>query len=180
MMKKIDEIMEGAEYTGIRVSMDALLDGAVIPLKIDLSTGDIITPREILFSYKLMFEERNISIMTYPIETVLAEKLETIISRSLTNTRMRDFYDIHQLFYMQNIDFDILTTAIEKTVAHRGSLNLLVNAGDVLKSLEDDDAIKKSWSLYQRKYAYAKDYTWQNIMTSLRKLFEELGLNTDK
>ena len=96
-IKKVSEIMDEAEYSGIRFSMDAVLDGAVIPLKIDISTGDVITPREIAYSYKLMFEDRTIPIMTYPIETVLAEKLETVISRSITNTRMRDFYDIHIL-----------------------------------------------------------------------------------
>jgi len=103
-IKKVSEIMDEAEYSGIRFSMDALLDGAVIPLKIDISTGDVITPREIAYSYKLMFEDRTIPIMTYPIETVLAEKLETVISRSITNTRMRDFYDIHILLKSQNID----------------------------------------------------------------------------
>ena len=96
-IKKLSEIMDEMEYTGIRFSMEAIMDGAVIPLKIDISTGDVITPGEISYSYKLMFEDRTISIMTYPVETILAEKLETVISRSITNTRMRDFYDIHVL-----------------------------------------------------------------------------------
>ncbi|HHB0742263.1 TPA: nucleotidyl transferase AbiEii/AbiGii toxin family protein [Enterococcus faecalis] len=90
-IKKVSEIMDEVEYAGIRFSMEATLDKAVIPLKIDISTGDAITPKEIKYSYHLMFENRSIPIMTYPIETILAEKLETIISRSTTNTRMRDF-----------------------------------------------------------------------------------------
>ena len=121
------------EYSGIRFSMDAVLDGAVIPLKIDISTGDVITPREIAYSYKLMFEDRTIPIMTYPIETVLAEKLETVISRSITNTRMRDFYDIHILLKSQNINADILALALERTAKKRGKFSLLENAKSVLK-----------------------------------------------
>ncbi len=179
-IKKLDEIMEEAEYSGIRVSMEALLDGARIPLKIDISTGDVITPREIVYSYKLMFEDREISIMTYPIETVLAEKLETVISRSVTNTRMRDFYDMHLLLKLQKIDSEILSTALEKTAIQRGSLKLLENAEIVLKSVENDDTIKKLWEEYQEKYSYAKDYTFIDVMSSIRKLSIEAGLNVKK
>lgn len=130
--KKIDEIMEDAEYTGVRISMEANLDNARIPLKLDISTGDVITPSEIVYSYKLMFEDREISIMSYPIETVLAEKLETVISRSITNTRMRDFYDIHLLITLQKVNSDVIANAIRNTATQRGSLALLQNTENVL------------------------------------------------
>jgi predicted nucleotidyltransferase component of viral defense system len=94
-IKSVSEIMDEAEYTGIRVSMETRFDGTVTPLKIDISTGDIITPHEILYSFKLMFEDRTIDLWAYNLETILAEKLETIVARTVTNTRMRDFYDIH-------------------------------------------------------------------------------------
>ena len=179
-IKKVSEIMDEAEYSGIRFSIDALLDGAVIPLKIDISTGDVITPREIAYSYKLMFEDRTIPIMTYPIETVLAEKLETVISRSITNTRMRDFYDIHILLKSQNIDADILALALERTAKKRGNFNLLENAESVLKAVKSDEDMKRLWDIYQKKFKYAGEYTWDEVIHSVSELSIEAKLDVVK
>ena len=179
-IKKVSEIMDEAEYSGIRFSMDALLDGAVIPLKIDISTGDVITPREIAYSYKLMFEDRTIPIMTYPIETVLAEKLETVISRSITNTRIRDFYDIHILLKSQNIDADILALALERTAKKRGNFSLLENAESVLKIVKSDEDMKRLWNIYQKKFKYAGEYTWDEVIHSVRELSIEAKLDVVK
>ena len=179
-IKKVSEIMDEAEYSGIRFSMDAVLDGAVIPLKIDISTGDVITPREIAYSYKLMFEDRIIPIMTYPIETVLAEKLETVISRSITNTRMRDFYDIHILLKSQNINADILALALERTAKKRGNFNLLENAESVLKIVKSDEDMKRLWNIYQKKFKYAGKYTWDEVIHSVRALSIEAKLDVEK
>ena len=179
-IKKVSEIMDEAEYSGIRFSMDAVLDGAVIPLKIDISTGDVITPREIAYSYKLMFEDRTIPIMTYPIETVLAEKLETVISRSITNTRMRDFYDIHILLKSQNINADILALALERTAKKRGNFSLLENVESVLKIVKSDEDMKRLWNIYQKKFKYAGEYTWDEIIHSVRELSIEAKLDVVK
>ena len=179
-IKKVSEIMDEAEYSGIRFSIDALLDGAVIPLKIDISTGDVITPREIAYSYKLMFEDRTIPIMTYPIETVLAEKLETVISRSITNTRMRDFYDIHILLKSQNINADILALALERTAKKRGNFSLLENAESVLKIVKSDEDMKRLWDIYQKKFKYAGEYTWDEVIHSVRELSIEAKLDVVK
>ena len=179
-IKKVSEIMDEAEYSGIRFSMDALLDGAVIPLKIDISTGDVITPREMAYSYKLMFEDRTIPIMTYPIETVLAEKLETVILISITNTRMRDFYDIHILLKSQNIDSDILALALERTAKKRGNFNLLENAESVLKVVKSDEDMKRLWDIYQKKFKYAGEYTWDEVIHSVRELSIEAKLDVVK
>ena len=179
-IKKVSEIMDEAEYSGIRFSMDAVLDGAVIPLKIDISTGDVITPREIAYSYKLMFEDRTIPIMTYPIETVLAEKLETVISRSITNTRMRDFYDIHILLKSQNINADILALALERTAKKRGNFSLLENAESVLKIVKSDEDMKRLWNIYQKKFKYAGKYTWDEVIHSVRELSIEAKLDVEK
>ena len=178
-IKKVSEIMDEAEYSGIRFSMDAVLDGAVIPLKIDISTGDVITPREIAYSYKLMFEDRTIPIMTYPIETVLAEKLETVISRSITNTRMRDFYDIHILLKSQNINVDILALALERTAKKRGNFSLLENAESVLKIVKSDEDMKRLWDIYQKKFKYAGEYTWDEVIHSVRELSIEAKLDVE-
>lgn len=179
-IKKVSEIMDEAEYSGIRFSMDAVLDGAVIPLKIDISTGDVITPREIAYSYKLMFEDRTIPIMTYPIETVLAEKLETVISRSITNTRMRDFYDIHILLKSQNINADILALALERTAKKRGNFSLLENAESVLNIVKSDEDMKRLWNIYQKKFKYAGEYTWDEVIHSVRELSIEAKLDVAK
>lgn len=179
-IKKVSEIMDEAEYSGIRFSMDAVLDGAVIPLKIDISTGDVITPREVAYSYKLMFEDRTIPIMTYPIETVLAEKLETVISRSITNTRMRDFYDIHILLKSQNINADILALALERTAKKRGNFSLLENAESVLKIVKSDEDMKRLWNIYQKKFKYAGEYTWDEVIHSVRELSIEAKLDVVK
>lgn len=179
-IKKVLEIMDEAEYSGIRFSMDAVLDGAVIPLKIDISTGDEITPREIAYSYKLMFEDRIIPIMTYPIETVLAEKLETVISRSITNTRMRDFYDIHILLKSQNINADILALALERTAKKRGNFSLLENAESVLNIVKSDEDMKRLWNIYQKKFKYASEYTWDEVIHSVIELSIEAKLDVVK
>ena len=179
-IKKVSEIMDEAEYSGIRFSMEAVLDGAVIPLKIDISTGDVITPREMAYSYKLMFEDRTIPIMTYPIETVLAEKLETVISRSITNTRMRDFYDIHILLKSQNINVDILALALERTAKKRGNFSLLENAESVLKIVKSDEDMKRLWNIYQKKFKYAGEYTWDEVIHSVRELSIEAKLDVVK
>ena len=179
-IKKVSEIMDEAEYSGIRFSMDAVLDGAVIPLKIDISTGDEITPREIAYSYKLMFEDRTIPIMIYPIETVLAEKLETVISRSITNTRMRDFYDIHILLKSQNINADILALALERTAKKRGNFSLLENAESVLNIVKSDEDMKRLWNIYQKKFKYASEYTWDEVTHSVIELSIEAKLDVVK
>lgn len=178
-IKKLSEIMDEMEYTGIRFSMEAIMDGAVIPLKIDISTGDVITPGEISYSYKLMFEDRIIPIITYPVETILAEKLETVISRSITNTRMRDFYDIHLLLQLHKIDYDIFELALERTAKKRESLLLLENAENVLKAVNSSDDMKKMWTTYQKKFRYARSYTWDDMMWSIRKLSVEAKLNVE-
>ncbi len=95
--RDIEEIREEADYPGYRVSIEAVLDKTKQVLKVDITTGDFVTPREVEYKFRLMFEDRAISIMAYNLETVLAEKFETVITRGLTNTRMRDFYDIYIL-----------------------------------------------------------------------------------
>lgn len=178
-IKDVSEIMDEAEYSGLRFAMEAYLDGSVTPLKIDISTGDVITPREILYSYKLMFEERKISIMTYPIETVLAEKLETMIARSVTNTRMRDFYDIHVLLNSgrQEVDYTTLQKALSATSIKRESTELMKDAEKVLTTLNESSQMQNLWKSYQRKFPYAADYSWTDIIWSARKLSLKAGLS---
>ncbi len=105
VVKRTDNIRENADYQGLRVHLEALYPPMTIPLKIDITTGDKITPREIVYEFSLMFEPRKISVLAYNLETILAEKLETILSRGDQNTRPRDFYDV---FILRNFSGEIL------------------------------------------------------------------------
>lgn len=178
----IRPIMDEMEYEGLRVVIDSHLDNMNTPLKIDISTGDIITPQAITYDYSLMFEKRTIAIKAYSIETVLAEKIETMISRSDTNTRMRDFYDMHILLKSCHgeIDNNTLRNALIATSKHRGSLDNLSGAESVLKVLENSILMAELWHNYQMKNSYAIDVTWDAVMISSRKLCLMSGLEVDK
>ena len=155
----------------INVPLD---DGMRTPLKIDISTGDAITSREIRYSFQLMLEERTIEVLAYNLETVLAEKLETIISRSITNTRMRDFYDIHILMQLHGdtLTHSIFHDALLATAHKRETETSLSEAREVFDEVEYSPEMQKLWKSYQVKYPYATDLEWSVIMTSIRSLYE--------
>ena len=180
-LKSISEIMDEAEYPGIRVSMTTTFDGVVTPLKIDISTGDAITPREVRYSFKLMLEDRSIDIWAYNLETVLAEKLETIITRTTTNTRMRDFYDIYILdqLHGNTLNRQTLYDALLATAKKRGTERHLAEAVDVLNEVESSPVMQKLWESYRRKFSYAADLEWSIIMGAVRSLYalSEKGLS---
>ena len=157
----------------IRVSMSTTFDGVVTPLKIDISTGDAITPREVRYSFKLMLEDRSIDIWAYNLETVLAEKLETIITRTTTNTRMRDFYDIYILEQLHGTTLNpkILHDALLATAHKRGSEKYLNQAEEVFDEVENDSVMQKLWEAYRKKFSYASDLEWDVIMKVIRRLY---------
>lgn len=172
-LKSISEIMDKAEYPGIRVSMSAIFDGVVTPIKLDISTGDAITPREVRYSFKLMLEERSIDIWAYNLESVLAEKLETMITRVTTNTRMRDFYDVYILekLHGNTLNSENLHDALQATSSKRGTETHLVEAEDVLNEIEYSPEMQKHWAAYRKKFSYASDVEWNTVMSSVRKLY---------
>ena len=172
-LKRISEIMDEAEYPGIRVSMETEFDGVITPLKIDISTGDAITPHEVRYSFKLMLEDRSIEIWAYNLETVLAEKLETVVSRATTNTRMRDFYDLHILSQLhgQSIIPADLRAALIATAKKRGTEKYLADAPAAFDEVEADPNMEKLWRAYQKKFSYAADLSWHTVMESIRNLY---------
>ncbi len=172
-VKGLSEIMDESEYPGVRVSMEALFDGTITPLKIDISIGDVITPQEIRYSFKLMLEDRSIEVWAYNLETVLAEKLETIISRGITNTRMRDFYDLYILhqIYRDTLIHEDLKRALEATAKQRGSMELISDAQEVFETIEHSLILQRLWVGYQRKFSYAEDIMWTDIIKSVHKLY---------
>ena len=122
-LEDIYDIRETDDYPGIRVSLKANYPPIRVPLTVDVTTGDIITPKEIEYTFKLLFDDRTLSILAYNLETVLAEKIETVLSRSIANTRPRDFYDIHIIFALRGNECDknILKRALDRTSAKRGA-----------------------------------------------------------
>jgi predicted nucleotidyltransferase component of viral defense system len=175
-IQNADTIMDEADYSGIRVMIEATLEAMRTPLKIDFSTGDVITPREVSYSFKLMFEDRSISILAYNLETILAEKMETLISRGTANTRMRDFYDIYALAGTQesNIDMAVLRDALTNTGAKRGSTEVVNQAALILDEIQGSKEMEALWKNYQRKFDYASEIGWDEVMWSVKKLYENL------
>ena len=178
-IKDVTTIMDEADYSGVRVSLAAQLENIRTPLKVDISTGDAITPKEVFYDFKLMFENRNIAILAYNLETVLAEKLETILSRGTANTRLRDFYDI---YILQNnpsnsINLKTLKDAFGKTVAKRTSISLLSDTNTILNEIESSKDMQKLWKTYQKKFDYATDITWTIIINSVKDLFNVINDN---
>jgi len=169
-IKSIGEIMDEAEYPGIRVSLETKFDGVITPFKVDISTGDIITPREVRYQLKLMLEERVIDIWAYNLETILAEKLEIIISRNTTNTRMRDFYDIHSLLqlYGENLNPTVFNQALMATANKRGTGHYLKDIPVIVDEVENSEVMVNLWRAYQKKFFYASEITWETIMESVR------------
>lgn len=178
-IKSIATIMDEAEYPGIRVTMTTLFDGVRTPLKIDISTGDAITPKEVNYSYKLMLENRYIDILTYNLETVLAEKLETIITRTVANSRMRDFYDVVllQQLYGSSLDYNILHDALLATAQKRGSTQYLSEAENVFDEIENSAVMQNLWKTYQTKFPYATGIDWNTVMFAVRRLFARYSKN---
>ena len=172
-VNKVSEIMDEAEYPGIRVSMTTVFDGVVTPLKIDISTGDAITPREVRYSFKLMLEDRSIDIWAYNLETVLAEKLETIITRATTNTRMRDFYDIYILeqLHGNTLNAQILHDALLATACKRETEDHLSEAKEIFAEVEDSPVMQQLWTAYRKKFSYAADLEWNIVMKAVRILY---------
>ena len=153
--------------------METEFDRVITPLKLDISTGDVITPREVRYRFKLMLEGRAIELWAYNLETVLAEKLETVISRATTNTRMRDFYDLHILsqLYGQSIVVADLKAALLATAQKRGSERYLSGAQAVCDEIEASPAMEELWTAYQKKFSYASDLSWETVVDSIRRIY---------
>lgn len=163
------DIMEEHDYPGIRFMLEATLDKLKQAIKIDISTGDVITPRAVEYSYKLMFEDRSISIWTYNLETLLGEKLETIMARETANTRMRDFYDIHVLME-QPIDYQVLQNAFMATSAKRQTQEKIESFDSILAEVQADETMSAMWDKYREENFFVGDLSWADVNQSVMEL----------
>lgn len=173
-VKDVSNIMDEMEYPGIRVTMNANVGRLITPLKIDISTGDVITPRAIEFNYDLLLEDRSISLWSYNLETILAEKLQTVLARGILNTRMRDFYDIRMLLdtYEDKVNKAVLKDAFAATCKKRGTNHLQEQAEEIIKIIEADEQLQVLWRAYQKKYSYATEIDYASVISGVRKLMD--------
>lgn len=173
-VKDVSNIMDEMEYPGIRVTMNANVGRLITPLKIDISTGDVITPRAIEFNYDLLLEDRSISLWSYNLETILAEKLQTVLARGILNIRMRDFYDIRMLLdtYEDKVNKAVLKDAFAATCKKRGTDHLQEQAEEIIKIIEADEQLQVLWRAYQKKYSYAAEIDYASVISGVRKLMD--------
>ena len=161
IIKNISPIREDDEYGGYRITFEANYNNDMtVIMKIDITTGDKITYKEIKYDFELMLENRKIQVWSYNIETIIAEKFESIIKRGVLGTRIRDYYDIHMLLNTQNknINKETLRQAILITSNNRETIDMIKNWREILEILENDISMKRQWTRYQKNNFYAERY----------------------
>jgi len=167
MVGAIGQIRPDDIYGGFRVALMAHYDSIEAPLTIDISTGDIITPEPVKFSLKEMFGDAELELWAYNIETVLAEKIETILRRNIFSTRPRDFYDVFILSTTQSYDKALLREALAATAAHRHTTEQIADVPELLQVIAENQELRDMWSKYQRQFEYAADISYEQIIKAL-------------
>ena len=173
---KLEPIRQDDEYGGFSLKLNATFDTLKEIVFIDITTGDKITPREITYSMTSIFTNESIKIWTYNLETVLAEKLETIISRGLASTRPRDRYDLFTLYKLrkEEINLEVLKNALENTAEKRESKDTIYNWEEQVRGIEISDYQKELWIRYQRQFKYAKDISFDNSVQVIREIMQQI------
>lgn len=181
-IKKSEEIMEEHDYSGIRFTLAVTMDKLRDTIKLDISTGDQITPSAVVFSYPAMFDGEKISIWSYNIETLLAEKIETVLARATLNTRMRDFYDIHILWqeHRDGISVETLNRALVKVMIKRGTYELINDSLEIMQEIAESDYMRDNWQRYVKNNYYVGDLKWEDVCQTVDSLInEELSMKED-
>ena len=176
-LTKLEDIRDEAEYPGMRISIESIFDKTRQTMKVDITTGDKITPRAIEYKFQLLLEDRAISILAYNLETIFAEKLETILSRGVANTRMRDYYDVHILMELheQNLNDELLNEAFVKTAKNRGTFdNIKNNNSEYLQAIESSEVLLNLWERYRVNNDYALDISWKDALKSMKRVLGKI------
>lgn len=178
-VEKIEEIREEDDYPGFRVSMIATIQTMGVPFKVDLTTGDAITPKEELTKYTSILDDKEIELWSYPIETVLAEKLQTVLYRTTLSTRARDYYDIHMLYLLKKdeINWKALNESLQATMIKRETVDLLDDYSSVLMLIEADDNLQKLWIRYQDKNSYVGNISFNETIQSVKAVLDRIILS---
>lgn len=174
---RTEDIRETDDYQGIRVHLLANYERMSSPVTVDVTTGDRITPEAIEYSYPLMFDDRTLSLMAYPLPTTLAEKLETVISRGVANTRPRDYYDLRTLWFTRKAEVDpaMLGDALAATSEKRGSRAAIGRYREVMAEVASDAAMLDRWAAYARRYPYVGDMTLEEACGTVVAIMEAIG-----
>ena len=178
---KLSPIRQEDVYEDFCASISCIFGKINATLNIDITTGDVITPREMNYSYSKILEEGTIPIMTYTIETILAEKFETISSRNITTTRARDFYDLYMIYsiYKDKIDKGILRKAIERTSKYRGSFETALQYKEIVELFRESETPKELWKKYTQNNPYAKDVDFLDTIAVYEEIGTVLNVNDD-
>ena len=170
----IREIREEDLYGGYCINLKATFDKLWTHLMIDITTGDIITYKEIEFKYRTLFDDEIINILSYNYETIIAEKFESIISRNINNSRMKDYYDLYMFTSLKwnRINKSILLQAIVNTCKNRRTIDFINNSNIYIEMITNDDKLKKLWKSYQEKYEYAKEITFEDCINAIKIINE--------
>ena len=176
---KLSPIRQEDVYEDFCASISCVFGKINATLNIDITTGDVITPREMNYSYSKIIEEGTIPIMTYTIETILAEKFETISSRNITTTRARDFYDLYMIYsiYKDKINKDTLRKAIERTSKYRGSFEVALQYKEIVELFKESEAPKELWGKYVQNNLYAKDVDFLDTISVYKEIGDVLNIN---
>lgn len=177
-LTSVQEIREEFEYPGIRLSFKVYMDKIVDSLKMDITTGDTITPKEITYGYKLLLEDKTINLCSYPIETIIAEKIESILSKNILGTRMRDFYDIYMLenLFKDRIDKKNQKLALLNTCAKRNTENILNNPNEIIADIENDWGQQNLWKNYASKNTYVGKVSFEDTIKSIKSILKMIDL----
>ena len=172
-VKHIRKIHDVSDYDNFRVFVEAQFFTIKVNMKIDVTTGDVIIPREVEYLFRLMFEDRHISIKAYNLNTILAEKIESILARNIANTRVRDYYDVYILLTLRrnDIDLEALRSAVRKKAEERNTLVYVENSEKHLQDIEESEDLHTIWESYTRKFPYAESIQFCEITKILRTIF---------
>lgn len=178
MFEGVEEIRETDDYPGYKIKLRAQFEKINEVVTIDVTTGDAITPKEVDFSFSRMFSDDDIGLLSYPVETILAEKIETILSRGIVTTRPRDFYDIYLLSRIQNKKYSskTLKDALNRTMTKRNSSFAIKDYTIILREISESDFQRQLWTKYQKQFSYAKDTAFDEVLESVRYLLKIISM----
>lgn len=178
MFEGVEEIRETDDYPGYKIKLRAQFEKINEVVTIDVTTGDAITPKEVDFNFSRMFSDDDIGLLSYPVETILAEKIETILSRGIATTRPRDFYDVYLLSKIQNKKYSskTLKDALNRTMTKRNSSFAIKDYTIILREISESDFQRQLWTKYQKQFSYAKDTAFDEVLESVRYLLKIISM----
>ena len=175
-MISVEDIHEEFEYPGVRATFEVKMEEIKDSFKIDITTGDVITPKEIEYGYVKILEDKQILIFSYPVETILAEKIESIISKNIIGTRMRDFYDVYMLdkLHSKKLKNEILKEAFANTIEKRNSTEYFQDVEDIIAAIEMSETLQNLWKNYANKNPYVDNVSFEDTIISIKNLIKRV------